>query len=112
MFYDQGLGIPRTLVREHGIEQIRQILSLFNLAPDDDARMIKAALNLGRTRTGNPHQGKGLPDMLRVISQRQGASLRILSGAGEYIYTTGQQEQLRILDAPLGGTLIQWEMDL
>ncbi|WP_409743606.1 hypothetical protein [Ferrovibrio sp.] len=112
LFYDQGWGIPRTLVREHGIEQVRQVLNLFNLVPDDDAKMIKAALNLGRTRTGNPHQGKGLPDMLKLASQRPGATLRILSGKGEYIYTCDGPEQLRVLTVPLDGTLIQWEMDI
>lgn len=111
MFFDQGVGIPSTLPRTKGIELLRGFMADLGLI-DDDASRIKAAMQMGRSRTGRPHRGKGLPDMCDLIDSVQRGSLRIVSGKGEYIYNGSGLEQLQTHKRSIGGTLIQWEIEL
>ncbi|MER8723539.1 hypothetical protein [Mesorhizobium sp. M1027] len=106
--YDMGVGIPATLPRSGLWEQIKGILAAFGA--NDDSSMIAAAMQAGRTRTGQVERGKGLPIMMRLFDHVRG-HLRILSGHGEVRYTSGASEIGRIgRPLSLGGTLIQWQI--
>ena len=111
LVFDQGIGIPVTVPRRFSLEKVFDFFQGRNL-PDNDSGRIAAAMELGRTRTGNPHQGRGLPDLKLLADASPGARLRILSLRGEYIYSKVGQEQLQEHPTSLGGTLIQWEIDL
>ncbi len=113
MFLDQGVGIPFTLPRKHTAEKIRGVLDRLNLI-DDDASRIRAAMELGTSKTGQKHRGGGLFRDIRAYTSSLGQGmLRVLSGKGEYIYALDEngrkREQLLTHSKPIGGTLILWE---
>lgn len=111
LFFDQGVGIPATLPRNHKREHIHQILDRLGLARGD-AAMIQTAIEIGRSATQKPHRGKGLGEIQKLVDQFAEGRLRILSGRGEYIYVSHTGVTLVKHHAPLGGTLIQWEVAL
>lgn len=106
-FYDQGVGIPRTLPRVHTEEVVMGLLQMLGLI-DDDASRIKAATTVGRSQTRQAHRGKGLKDMKRYTHMVHDGVLRILSGRGEYVYHTNGSERCATRQHDIGGTLIQW----
>jgi anti-anti-sigma regulatory factor len=110
-FYDAGVGIPKTLHRKHTQEKIRAVLSMVPGISPDDGQMIKAAVELGRSRTESSHRGKGMMDIHRLINGVNAGALTIFSRSGEYRYTpTG--EQIRNDKNFIEGTLIKWELPL
>ncbi|MCJ9428155.1 hypothetical protein [Kordiimonas marina] len=108
MFFDQGVGIAKTLPRRFGWEQIQGFLAKLGLT-QDDASMIRAAMEMGRSQTGMPYRGKGLPDIRALIDKLGEGRLRIVSGAGHYQYTSETDVTLKNHSKSLGGTLIQWD---
>lgn len=110
-FYDGGVGIPKTLVRKHGIETIRGVLSLLPIVDPDDAQMIAAAVELGRSGTQMSHRGKGLQDMHQLIRLVGEGSLTIHSRNGSYHYNF-PDVKTKNFDEFLEGTLITWVLPL
>ena len=111
---DQGVGIPKTLPRQHTKEKISSILSRYKITEPDDAAMIKAAVELGRTATRKSYQGKGLQDIKRFIDKYESARLRILSLRGEYLYLREGNiiSEKRITHTSLfRGTIIEWRIN-
>ncbi|KQU90018.1 hypothetical protein ASD12_27885 [Mesorhizobium sp. Root102] len=107
--YDMGVGIPRTLPRATIWEGIRGALAAIG-GTTDDAQMIQAAMEYGRTRTTLQGRGNGLPTMMRILDHHRGY-LRIISGTGEAIYDSVRG----VITATnhrvaLGGTLIEWSI--
>lgn len=116
IFFDQGVGIPYTVPRSHPVEKLRGLLSSLGLA-DDDASLIRAAMEVGRSQTGLSHRGEGLIKIKGYTDDVENGRLRILSGRGEYIYAPGEPDpkdrERRITHkTSIGGTLIQWEATL
>ena len=68
-FFDRGVGIPATLPRTHR-ERLAGLLEKLRL-PNSDASMIAAAMELGRTRTGLQHQGRGLADVQKFVEHSE-----------------------------------------
>jgi hypothetical protein len=110
-FYDAGVGIPKTLPRKYGWEAIRGVLSLLPGISPDDGQMIRAAMELGRSRTGSDNRGKGLLDLLKLIDEVGGGTLHIFSRCGWYCYTPGG-EAVQNDEHFVEGTLIKWELPL
>ena len=108
-FFDRGVGIPATLPRTH-TERVAGLLERLGL-PNNDASMIAAAMELGRTRTGFQHQGRGLADVQKFVEHSENGALRILSGGGKYTYQ-GNEKATSSLPSPIGGTLIEWTVTL
>lgn len=113
VFYDQGIGIPKTLpsshVWEHVLEKFADILTIGE--GTRDSTMLKAAVEYSRTRTGENDRGKGLSDLLTFIRQRGQGYLSILSLKGLYKFTVnGQGEKIKTESFvnPINGTLIIW----
>ena len=111
VFFDRGVGIPATLPRTQSIERLRGMLQGLGLG-SDDASMIKAATELGRSQTRQEHRGGGLSDVKNVIQRSSRGRLRIISRRGTYTFNNDQNEELVNLSSTIGGTLIEWEFDL
>ena len=109
--FDQGAGIPYTLPANDWYEALRERLAVLTQgALANDALMLRAALELGRSSTGEAHRGRGLKKMSDVIDDTQGAFLRIISGSGEIICHPGGRVETFNRPTNIGGTLIEWNM--
>ncbi|MGO4608496.1 hypothetical protein AB4142_19370 [Variovorax sp. 2RAF20] len=110
-FYDAGVGIPKTLHRQYTWEHIRGVLALLPGFEPDDAQMIKAAVELGRSRTGQDNRGKGLLDIHQIITKVGAGALTIFSRCGRYRYEPNK-ESIENDENFIEGTLIKWELPL
>ncbi|MCL6708615.1 hypothetical protein M8R20_16600 [Pseudomonas sp. R2.Fl] len=109
--FDQGAGIPHTLPAATFYEQIRaRLAQLTRDIFSNDSIMLRAALEVGRTRTGLDHRGLGLKRMSDVVTGAENGYLRILSGKGEIVYHADEKIETRDHDRHIGGTLIEWSM--
>lgn len=116
VFYDQGIGIPKSLPTSKVWEKALDVLSVLPLADrKKDAAMLKAAVQLDRTSTEKTDRGKGLQDLLEFVRKRGNGYLSILSAKGLYKLTLkGSQETSKsehFLNA-IDGTLIIWNVTL
>jgi len=113
MIVDQGIGIPRSLPRTHK-DVIPMLLAALKLDASDGA-MIHAAMEVGRSRMGQTHRGKGLNDLKQIIDLCQAGTLRILSKKGEYVYRVRNGKSVSLAqghDLALNGTLVEWTIPL
>ena len=109
LILDLGVGIPFTLPRSSIGERIAGYLARYTTP--DDADRIDAAVQVGRTSTGTQGRGNGLDEIRKFIEQSPGGRLRILSGKGEVVYTSGDvhpKKSTHVASVP--GTLIEWEI--
>ncbi len=116
VFYDQGIGIPKSLPASDIWEKILQSLSRFSVVERKrDEVLLRAAVELDRTRTSQTGRGKGLQDLLEFIRQRGNGYLSILSLKGLYKYSnTNREEKIKSVhfDKAICGTLIIWSATL
>jgi len=112
--YDQGVGIPATLPRSGHWSDIMKMVGLGErLHPErSDDRLIVAALEVGRTSTGEQGRGKGLAEMASWIDKLGNGFLRITSGRGSITYRSDGETSGTSRRAPFCGTLIEWEIGL
>lgn len=98
--YDQGVGIPNTIIRK-----------LQKFLPKSDSHSILTAVEYGKTRTKKKGRGKGFKNMQNLIDVFGNGELRVYSGRGIAIYKdkvwTGKD-----FHRSLEGTLISWQVDL
>lgn len=111
VFCDRGITIPQSLPTSKRWETAREYAEKFGFNMSSDAHRIKAAMEMGRTETAEPHRGKGLRDFLDFVQSYDNGFLAILSRGGLYKYA---QEKVTIDTLPykLPGTLIVWEVRL
>jgi anti-sigma regulatory factor (Ser/Thr protein kinase) len=112
IFYDQGISIPKSLPKSKWKEEI---YSLLTSEERQDEQLLKAAVEYGRTRTGEQDRGKGLGDLLEFIKRRKNGRLSILSGKGQYTFSiegNGQLTKTSRSEYPVEGTLIVWRVIL
>ena len=114
VFYDRGVTIPASLPRSGLWEHARNFISMNGLLFNDDAHLIKAAMEMGRSGTLKAHRGKGLQDLLEFIKSYGKGFLSILSGNGTYKYSLEKEETTHIarLQNRMPGTLIVWSVNL
>lgn len=119
MAYDQGQTIPGSLpktLETRGLELKAFLKSLFGAEPTADQHLIKAAMEVGASRTGLAERGKGLPQFKSLIDKAGGGSLMIWSGRGRYLYgkSAGSAddgvETFTPLAQAIDGTLILWSV--
>jgi hypothetical protein len=110
-FYDAGVGIPKTLPRKYTIEKIRGVLSLLPGIHPDDGQMIRAAMELGRTRTDASNRGLGLMDLTKLIDSAGSGSMQIYSRNGSYSYTPSREHHANH-EGFVEGTLIEWQLPI
>lgn len=116
---DLGIGISETLPMtqtEFLIDPLFRAAQLIGLRGKDniDARLIKAALEFKRSRTGQDHRGKGLPQIVSTAEEVDGSRLYIFSNAG--CYTIGSDRHppdfTRGYKRSILGTLILWSLPI
>lgn len=114
VFYDQGIGIPKSLPVSDLWEKALDFLSIFPMADrKKDEVLLKAAVELDRTRTEESDRGKGLQDLLEFIRQRRDGYLSIISLRGLFkLEVRDGIETVRSehFDNPVSGTLIIWSV--
>lgn len=109
--FDQGAGIPHTLPSSTLWESLRtRIAQLTQGIVSNDSQMLKAALEVGRTRTEKEYRGLGLRRMADVVANAPSAYMRILSGKGEMVYNGDGTIETHDHGRHIGGTLIEWSM--
>ncbi|HCM9210165.1 TPA: hypothetical protein N5L24_000279 [Enterobacter roggenkampii] len=116
VFYDQGITIPGSLPDSKLHEKILTYLAKLPLAERKrDEQILKAAVEIKRSSTGEEDRGKGLQDLLEFIKQRGEGYLSIMSGKGLYKYSqqnTKTEVKSVNFTLPVCGTLIVWSTKL
>jgi len=116
VFYDQGVGIPKTLPASKVWEKALNVLaSIPVLERYRDEALLKAAVELDRTSTEEGDRGKGLQDLLEFIKQRENGYLSIMSLKGLYKHSMNQGNtkiKTKSFASPIYGTLITWSVSL
>jgi hypothetical protein len=116
VFYDQGITIPGSLPESKLLEKILSYLSMLPLAERKrDEQLLKAAVEIKRSSTGEKDRGKGLQDLLEFIKQRGEGYLSIMSGKGLYKYSQhNNKTEVKSVSftLPVCGTLIVWSTKL
>ena len=120
MFYDQGIGIPKSLPASTWAEHTREFFREYRLAKSD-ANIIKAACAIRRSRTKDESRGKGISDMIEFVRQRGDGYISIISKRGLYkLNISGkdlkgdlvESDKTVQFDCPLEGTMIIWNVRL
>lgn len=127
---DLGIGIPKSLLRnsenvaEDWFSSLKNFLKSHKEKYDRDSASIKAAIEIGNTRTNLINRGKGLNQIINQISTLcdHKASIAILSNKGSYIINRGMIEDrplTGIVDGfslpykqSIDGTVILWEIPI
>ncbi len=128
VFCDLGIGIPRSLFREDEkvekgwIEYLKTWLAerVSDWRQADDALKIKAAIEIGQTRTRKPNRGKGLKQMVGFLDAigNNAAKVTIYSGSGVYrrMPKKGRPQEfthaLSDKKTAILGTMISWSIPL
>ncbi|CAM6458882.1 hypothetical protein ODS88_24985 [Escherichia coli] len=116
VFYDQGITIPGSLPESKLHEKVLNYLSKLPLAERKrDEQLLKAAVEIKRSSTGEEDRGKGLQDLLEFIKQRGEGYLSIMSGKGLYKYSQhDKKSEVKSVSfaLPVCGTLIVWSTKL
>lgn len=105
---DLGVGIPGSLPKTFP----ELFLSIFPgaLLPalaKSDAAMIRAAMEISRTRTKLHERGKGLGDIRSVVDQIKGSELYVFSNRGLVEYSSGEYKQTTFARSIMG-TIVVW----
>ncbi|MGD8230755.1 hypothetical protein [Vibrio sp. TRT 1302] len=116
-FFDQGVGIPNTLETSKLKEKVQYYVS--KIVTKDkrqlERALLEASIEVGRTSTGEPDRGNGLPDLLEFIRQTGNGELSIYSSHGFYRLTIENQKEKKTTSAlslQMQGTLIVWRITL
>lgn len=127
---DLGIGIPRSLtrntpnVKEDWFTRLKGFITDNKGKYDRDSAAIKAAIEIGNTRTNLPNRGKGLNQIINKINTMcdHKASIAIYSNKGSYIINRGFVTDLPTTDIIDGiaipytesieGTVIVWQIPL
>lgn len=113
MFFDHGIGIPKSLPKVHPW-LFGRIISLL----DDDDKKIEAATKAGRSSTNKKHRGKGLPQIIDYVkTYSKSGEVKITSGKGVYkLMKTSDMKKAEIKlcmnQFDINGTLIEWQIKL
>lgn len=111
-FCDNGHGIPKTLPANDRWEQFRLVASRF-VGKGADCSLIKAAMEIGRSRSEASGRGEGLYQILEYVLNNPRGTLWVFSNRGVYSYNseTGD-ETFRESKRSISGTLIQWNVSV
>lgn len=109
VFCDLGIGIPRTLpLKKPGL--FRRLVALGRAS--SDGACIEDAIEDCRTRTNLPERGKGLGNIVDVVSELNGGVVMVHSNRGFYLSKNGSAPKTIDLKDSILGTLIFWRVPL
>jgi len=105
---DLGIGIAESLPRSgtFTVDAVRQFLKGNGLS-SNDANAIRAAVELGNTRTKIAGRGRGLHDIVEAANLSAGGSVMIGSNRGVFTVADGKS-YARNFDDSVRGTIIWW----
>lgn len=116
---DLGIGIsralPLTLANEEGL--LKKLLHLARRAKGSDNRALLAAMEYGRSGTGQHERGKGMRNAHAVVDDMGAGHFFAMSNRGLYIYTrvwgdpVGKKQSIRLKDS-INGTIMGWRLPL
>ncbi len=118
--YDQGSTIPGTLPYRSWFKTVVQD-AMRVIIPDFihdesyralDHEYINHSMKKGKTQTGEPGRGLGLPQMQALIDLCDAGTLTVVSRAGLYKYDKASGVTKRALDTEIEGTLVEWNIFL
>jgi len=113
--YDQGVGIARTLPKtDFGKALLNKVYGRKNLPPiktATESQLIVAAFRGGHSATRKDNRGKGFPQITQAVADI-GGKLRVISGRGVAIYTSGRAHAEPTNALHLGGTLLEWTFQI
>ncbi|WP_157928979.1 hypothetical protein [Pararhizobium haloflavum] len=116
--YDQGVSIPGSLKDWKRFAGFRKrFFSLFSKEPnlenqENDGEIIRLAIEESASSTNLEKHGKGLNHMKSFIDDCKDGTIRIISRRGDYSYAKGSRPLVRNLAQGIGGTLIEWRVQL
>jgi hypothetical protein len=119
---DLGVGIPRSLkentknVNPGWFDVLKNYVQELRKKYNEDSALIKAAIEIGKTRTNLPNRGKGLSQIIHELKKLPNAnvSVSILSNNGGFM-----SKSLKFTDSILipfndsiHGTIITWKVHM
>ena len=117
--YDRGLTIPKTMMKKGRWEETK---AKYSLIIGNDAKFIEVAMresmatSATRSRTGEPHRGKGLRQLLDLTALENSGKVHIISGTGHCRFSRKGEnlvvEMTKNLNYPMHGTLIEWQISV
>jgi hypothetical protein len=116
---DLGIGVPRSLPKKFDLRKLSEYVSLvkntLNIA-HPDTQAVRLAIEIGKSRTGLSHRGKGINDALAVLNKCKFGEVFILSNRGGYsVKSTNdgkRYEKSFPLKRSIQGTIIGWKLPL
>ena len=116
---DLGIGVrrslPLTLSGEKGL--LKKLMHVARRARGEDNRALLAAMEYGRTSTGNRQRGKGMRNAHQVVDDLGEGTFSAMSNAGCYFYTKSPQQRdgnhrTVKLRHSINGTILGWRLPL
>ncbi len=105
VFYDQGIGIPKTIRTRWRDRVSMPFLSRSNL------ELVRLAIEEGAfSSTQDPNRGKGLRTLKACVDKASSGDLVVMTGKVHLRYQHGVGFSSRQLSQNLGGTLIFWRI--
>lgn len=116
---DLGIGVrrslPLTLAGEMGL--YRKLMHLVRRAKGEDNRALLAAMEYGRSSTGERQRGKGMRNAHNVVDELGEGSFCAMSNSGCYMYTrkcgdrSGSYKTVKLRHS-IEGTILGWRLPL
>lgn len=116
---DLGIGVrrslPLTLASEIGL--YKKLMYLTRKAKGEDNRALLAAMEYGRTSTGQRQRGKGMRNAHKVVDDLGEGTFCALSNAGCYVYnkrpdrSEGSYRTVKLRHS-IQGTILGWSLPL
>lgn len=117
VIYDQGATIPVTFPKRSLSDRVQDYLSRTlsgqkRFEFENDATYVAGAMIPGNTQTGLKYRGYGIPQMKELIDICGSGKLTIFSRGGRCQYECGGEVERRSYAKSIGGTLIEWVVQL
>lgn len=117
VLFDQGATIPVTFPKMDRADTVMKYLRRAltggrRFDYDDDGTYIRAALRYGGSRTDLDYRGKGFPQMADLLDTLGGGELSIFSRGGWCSRSTSGRVTSGSHDCSIGGTLVEWKIEL
>jgi hypothetical protein len=103
-FYDQGIGIPRTIRT--------RFKDKFPAFHSDEDLLIEAVVHGQYSKTQDPTRGKGLPTLKAFFDTHTNGELTIVTHQTKCIFRKGADPVAEQMQQSLGGTLVSWTLQV
>ena len=118
--YDSGIGIPKSIKKNHWLLESKLGDKLNNigiqkafeyLKIENDADKIEFAMQAGANRRKEVKHGQGSISMHALVEEDDSSGLFVFSNFGQY-YNVKNRSQKKVYTKPIQGTLIQWNLSI